>query len=127
MIERRRKAFKALAAALQTTDYPAAYKRGIIAGMTGDEGDEKLTEMDEIQGRILDAAQGSCTILARRRWVPQGPVFMFNNQADLDAFSAFGQRQNQANAELQRLQAASRMRLRDGQQKMRRAMGNSVL
>ena len=122
MIERRRARFKALAAALQATDYPAAFKRGFVEGMTGDDSDADLTELESIQGRILDATQGACTVLARRRWVPQGPIFIFSNEADLEAFSAFGQRQNEGAARLQRLQAASRARLRESQRAMREAM-----
>jgi hypothetical protein len=127
MLERRRTRFKDLVQALQRTDYPAAFKRGIIEGLTGDDTDDNIVQMQSIQGRILDAAQGACTVLARRRWVPEGPVFMFTNDADLEAFSAWGQRQNEAAAELQRLQTASRIRLQEGQRKMRQAMGRSLL
>jgi len=127
MIERRRAGFKAMIDAIQRTDYPELFKRGVISGMTGDQTDETLTEMAAIQGRLLDAVQGACTVLARRRWVPEGAVFMFTNDGDLNAFSAFGQQQNQANAELQRMQMASRQRLREGQMKMRRAMGRPLL
>lgn len=127
MLERRRTRFKDLVQALQHTDYPMAYKRGIIEGLTGDDTDDNLVQMESLQARILDAAQGACTVLARRRWIPQGPVFMFTNNADLEAFSAWGQRQNEANAELQRLQAASRVRLQEGQRKMRQAMGKSLM
>jgi hypothetical protein len=124
MIERRRTLFRNLVKALDETDYPEAFKKGIRDSMATDQTDENLVEMDSIQGRILDAAQGACTVLARRHWAPQGPVFMFSNAADLASFGAFGQRQNQAAAELQRLQSASMMRMRESQRSMRRAMGS---
>lgn len=123
MIERRRAGFKKLVDAIQHTDYPLVFKRGVIAGMTGGDTDDNLTEMAAIQGRALDAIQGGCSVLARRRWVAQGPVFMFTNNADLSAFQTFGQQQMQANADLQRLQMEGRTRVRDGQMKMRSAFG----
>lgn len=119
LIERRRTGFRAFAKAIDDTDYPEVYKREIRRSMTTDKTDADLVELDQIQDRIFDAALGACNILARRRWVPQGPVFMFTNNADLEAFSAFGQQQNQASAELQRHNFEARQQMERGQRMIR--------
>ncbi|MCW3846990.1 hypothetical protein OF829_07040 [Sphingomonas sp. LB-2] len=120
LIERRRASYRAFVKALDDTDYPEIYKREIRDSMNSNDTDASLVELDGIQKRMFDAAEGACRVLARRRWVPQGPVFMFNNNADLEAFSAFGQKQNQAAAELRRHNDEARFRTRQGQLQMRR-------
>jgi hypothetical protein len=122
MVERRREGFRAFVKAVADSDYPKVYKDEIGRSLTVDDTDANLVEIDGVQARMFDAALGACNVLARRRWVPQGPVFMFTNTADLTAFSAFGQQQNQASAELQRHNNEARMRMRNGQQMMRRGM-----
>jgi len=122
-MERRRAMFRSLIKTIDDTDYPADFKRGVRASMSSDRTDENLVRMDQLQGEIFDAVQGGCTVLARRHWVAQGPVFMFSSSADLNAFSDFGQRQNQAAAEFQRIQADSLMRMREGQSAIRDAIG----
>lgn len=123
MLERRRERFRALVKAIAEVDYPEAFKRGMNDSIAAERTDANIVRLDALQGQILDAAQGACTVLARRRWVPQGPVFMFNNTADLESFSTFGQRQNQANAEFQRLQMESMARVRDSQRSINQAIG----
>ena len=122
-MERRRGMFRKLIKAIDDTDYPADFKRGVHASMAGDGTDENLVRLDGLQGEIFDAMQGGCTVLARRRWVAQGPMFMFTNGADLESFNSFGQRQNQAAAEFQRLQASAIARMREGQRAIREAVG----
>lgn len=126
MIERRRSRFKALVVGLAETPYPPAYKRALVAGMDAEASDSELAQMAALHGRILDAAQGACGVLARRRWTAEGPLFVFGDAGDVEAFSAFGQQQNQANAELQRLQAAARKRMHEGQARMRKALDGAL-
>ena len=119
-IERRREGIDTMMKGFDNTDYPEEFKRGVRTSMLSGRSGQQLDRIDTLQGQFYDAVQGACNVLARRHWQPQGPVFMFTSRADLDAFDRYTTQQNQAVAELQRINADSQAAFRASQMNLRR-------
>jgi hypothetical protein len=66
---------------------------------------ERIWELHESRG---EAAASLCAVLARRRWVRQGELIGFNNDADMQAAQALLNRFNSDAGEIQRISGAAR-------------------
>lgn len=121
-LERRRAAMATMIKGIDDMDYPEEFKEGARQGAVGGRNDGMLQRVDEIQGRLFDAAAGACTVLARRRWKAQGDMFMFTHQGDLDAFARYSEQQNRAFSELTMIDQANQARLRGFQTGLRQEL-----
>jgi hypothetical protein len=68
-----------------SAQFAAEMKRGMMSKM-----EENLADIEaqwDLQDQGIAPLHTTCRILAKRQWQPQGDMFMFNNNADMQAFN----------------------------------------